>query len=196
MRPFRLIEEHLCSSVSCVHPVMHIQYGSAWPTCICSHTNENTPVDFDKYFCCKEHNSESTASRGKKRERDRNETTYEAREEGGGVDRDAPPSGVHFQLSSPLRLSSFIHPPPYSLSPRFGKGETPLPECGNVTGKQPGGMDTGNQWVNKTADWVNNLEERPSKGSYAVLKILLSASYNLCTPNLRKTWLKSTHMRL
>lgn len=72
---------------------------------------------------------------------------------GGGVKCDAPPSGVHFQLSSPLQLYFFflIHlPTPFSS--RLGKGKTPIPECGNVSGKQPGGMDTGNQRVNKTAD--------------------------------------------
>lgn len=63
--------------------------------------------------------------------------------------------------------------------------------------KQPGGMDTGNQWVNKTADWVNNLEERPSRGSYVELKILLHASYTLCAPTLKKNMTKiySGHMR-
>lgn len=71
-------------------------------------------------------------------------------------------------------LLSYSRPPPNFIPSRLRRGGEHQFHSVKMR-KQLGG--TGNQRVNKPAGWVNNWEQRPCRGSFDKLIILLYASY-------------------
>lgn len=120
----------------------------------------------------------SQQPKGWKRERNREETTC-----GGGGALTVTLNPLVFTLNSHLHFNSplsFTHLPTLFLR-SWGRGRHH--SLSVKMWKQPGG--TGNQWVNKTADWVNNLEERPSRGSYVCVCVCVCVRVLLSSHNIR-----------
>ena len=103
-----------------------------------------------------------------------------------GFDRDAPPSGVHFKLSFPLQLSpfQFTRLPSLFLHSQ-GRGETPLPECGNVTWKTTRG-----QWIQVISEQTRQQIKKATyrKGEVGVHVLRLKSFYTHLICWARPLW--------